>query len=164
MRIALVLVCCLFSSTLSEATAHALEPQRQRSDRGLTEKGRKILTDIQVADEVNGSERRSERNSTVARVDGPGPRGGTNKGPVARPTISPTPTPPPQITPTPVSQPTSTVTVIAPTPIPETPIPEPTQTPNRRLAFLVSLVLLILLGLVMLVIMGKKIYGLARGG
>jgi cell division septation protein DedD len=147
MRIALVLVCCLVSSTLWEATAHALEPQRQRP--GLTEKGRKILRDIQVSDEVNGPEPRAERSST--------------KGPVARSTSSPTPTPPPQNTATPTTQPTSTVPASTPNSEPK-PVPEPGQTPNRNLAFLVSLVLLILVGLAMLVIMGKKIYGLARGG
>lgn len=172
MRIALVLVCCLVSSTLWEATAHAMEPQPQQTNRGLSEKGRKILRDIQVSDEVNGSEPRS-RNSTLARGDGPGPgNGGNRKSPLPRPTSSPTPiqttttpspTPPPQSSPTPIPKPTSTVP--AQTPAPETkPIPEPRQTPNRNLAFLVSLILLILVGLVMLVIMGKKIYGLARGG
>lgn len=168
MRIALVLVCCLVSSTLWEATAHAMEPQQQ-PNRGLSEKGRKILRDIQVSDEVNGSEPRPARSSTVARVDGPSPNRSKPR-PTYSPTpfqavSSPTPTPLPQRSSTPISKPTSTVTATAPTAIPETkPIPEPRPTADRNLAFLVSLILLILVGLVMLVIMGKKIYGLARGG
>lgn len=152
MRIALILVCCLVSPTCLGAIALGMESLHPESDTQLTTRQKKVLGDLQeqVPDEASGSERQPQENPPLDRRREPRPVSGShNTKPKPGPTTYPTPTPSP------------TVTVPIPTP---PPIREPVPVPKTTPGFVVSLVLLILVGLVMLFIMGKKIYVLARGG
>lgn len=157
MRIALVLVCCLILPTFGDEIVYGAEPLQRVSNDQLTEEQRIKLGKLQNAsDDTEGSERQPRQKANPVKTNG-------------NPVVTPTPSPSPPSAPTPT--PTPTPTPSAPPLTPElklgghtiTPIDDPAPSSNASLGFVVSLLLLILVGLVILLIMGRKIYTMIKG-